>query len=186
MNLLRIEQTYGKIGIDKYPSKLEINSKQANLNMHKTLVQVEINQELPKVIIDQHECFASAGLKNNLELVQEAAEAGRQQALAYTAQKSQEGDRFANIASKENTVAALAKEHSFDQHVFNIDSIPKVRPKIDFVGRLDISFKKGQITNDVEQGYMNMNFSKAQIEMYELQKPSVNIEYIGNNIDLKI
>lgn len=186
MNLLRIEQTYAKIGIETYPSKPEINTRADRLNMNQSFVQVEIHQQFPKVIIDQHECFATAGLKNNMEILEEAAQAAEQQALSYTAQKAQEGDALADIRSRGNPIAEIARQSTFDHHVFDIDLIPKARPRIEVVGGIDISFREGQTNNSVEEGFIDINFTEPKIQMYLLQKPSVQIEYIGNNVDVKI
>lgn len=186
MNLLRIEQTYGKIGIDTYNSQLRINSRLGRLDTHQTFVQVEMEKELPKVLIDQHECFATAGLKNNMEILEEAALAADRQALEYTARKAQNGDLLANLKFRGNAIASIARSESFHQHEFNIDLIPKARPSIDVQGYLNINFRQGQILNEVREGFANINFTEPKINMYVLQKPSVNIEYIGNNIDIMV
>jgi len=186
MNFLRIEQGYGKIGIQTYPSKPEINTKAAQLDMQQTFIKVEISQQLPKVWIDQHECFATAGLKNNTEILEDAAQAAYQQAMSYTAKKAQEGDSLADIRNKGNPIAAIARANCFNQNVFDIDIIPKARPRIEVSGDIKKSFQEGQISANVQEGRIDINFTQPQINMYLMQKPYINIEYTGNNIDVKI
>ena len=186
MNLLRIEQTYAKIGVETFNSQLRINSKQSTIDMHQTFTQVKLEKELPKVIIDQHDCFATAGLKNDMEILLEAKQNAYAQVMEYTARKAQDGDMMANLRNRGNVIAAIASRDSSEQHEFNIDLIPKARPRIEVTGYLNIGFEDGKVTNNVNEGYLNMKFTEPQINMYLLQKPSVNIEYIGNNIDIKL
>lgn len=184
MNFLRIEQTYGKIGVETYASQLGIESRQSILKVHQEHVQVEIDKEEPKVLIDQHECFATAGLKNHFELAQEAAAAAARQVMEYTARYASDGDLLAKIQYKGNPIAEIARRNSFDSHEFNIDLIPKARPRIEVEGHINLSFKEGGVQTGVEEGFMQINFSKPQIQCYLLQKPSLQIQYVGKNLDI--
>ncbi|MGE5328919.1 MAG: DUF6470 family protein [Deltaproteobacteria bacterium] len=186
MNVLRIEQTYAKIGIETYNSKAEMNSKANRLKMQQSFAQVQIQKELPKVLIDQHDCFATSGLKNNEEILAEAAAAANQQAAEYTIRKAQDGDQMTNIRYRGNVIADIARRDSFEQHEFNIDNIPKARPRIEVQGYLKVNFNEGEVSNTVEEGYLNINFSEPRINMYLMQKPSLQIQYIGSNVDVKV
>lgn len=183
MNFLRIEHTYGQIGIDAYNSELQIQSKLSKLNLQHSDAKIQIEKESPKVVIDQHECFATAGLKNVFELTDEAAQLGMQQSMEYAAKKAAEGDALANIKSKSNTIAEIARQNTVDQHEFNIDLIPKARPKIEIEGYIKFSLEKGQVVGNIEDGYIDINFSNPRLDMYLKVKPSLSIEYIGNNFD---
>jgi len=183
MNLLRIEQTYGRIGVETYKSQMDIQSQQSKLTMRRIDSQLNIEKQMPVVKIDQHACFATAGLKNVFELTEEAAQLAKQQALQYTAQKAVEGDMLANIKGGGNPIAEIARSNSYEQHEFNIDNIPKERPRIEVEGNIKLEFNKGQIQTNVEEGSVNTNYSKAKVNIYLSQKPSINIQYVGGNID---
>jgi len=186
MNLLRIEQTYAKIGIDTTASKLKLNANSARISMHKTFPQIEIQTELPRVLIDQHECFATSGIKNNAEMLDEAAQSAQQQALTYTAKKAQDGDQRADLRNRGNVMADIARRDRYEQHEFNIGLMPKVGPQIEVVGSQNISCSEGQITNNYEEGILNIDATGPKISMYLREKPSINIQYIGSNIDVKV
>jgi hypothetical protein len=76
--------------------------------MHQEYVKVEIESELPRVQIDQYQCFAEAGLKNNGDLLREAAQMSIQQAMDYTAKAAADGDELAAI---ENTRFEVTKKY---------------------------------------------------------------------------
>lgn len=183
MNFLRIEQTYGQIGVETYKSQLQIKSQQSKLQMQQTHAKIEINKEEPRVIIDQHPCFATAGLKNDFELAQEAAQLAYQRVMEYIAKYAADGDMLARIKDKSNPIAEIARRDSFTQHEFNIDLIPKARPIIDFEGHISLSAREGQIQKSVQEGSLQVNFSKGEVRLFVARQPSLRIEYAGKNFD---
>lgn len=183
MNLLRIEQTYGTIGIETQNSQVRINTRQSLLQLHQTQAKIEIDKQAPTVKIDQHGCFATAGLKNVFELTEEAAQAGQQQSMEYIAKKAADGDMLANIKAGGNPIAEIARRDSYRKHEFNIDLIPKVRPKIDVEGYIKLSAEMGKIETSVKEGSVNINFTENKIRLYLAQQPSLQIQYTGKKID---
>lgn len=183
---LRIDHTYGRIGVEVQNSKLEIKNIQAKLERQQTHVQVEIKSDLPRVWIDQHECWATAGLKNNAEILQEAAANAHQQALAYTAQKAQEGDMLANTPYNKGAIASIARSNSYHENIYDIDLIPKARPSIEVTGGVNINFREAQINTDFIEGKAEISATNPYIRFYEEQKANLEISYIGENIDVMV
>ncbi len=184
MNLLRIEQTYGKVGVETQNSQLRVSSRQNKLQMNQTHAKIEIDRKLPQVYIDQRECFATAGLKNYYELTREAAQQGMQQAMEYTSRYAADGDALARIEYGGNPIAEIALRNSYTEHEFNIDLIPKVRPKIEFDGHLRFSMRRGEINTQMSnEGLVRINFTEPKIRVYVAQQPSIRIQYVGSNID---
>lgn len=186
MNFLSISQTYGRIGIETQSSRPEFKSQASRLNLTHTNPQVKIEKQAPRVIIDQSACFSSAGLKNNAEIAADAAHAGYQQAMQYIAKCSSDGDMLANIKSKRNAIAEIAARDSIEMHEYDIVLMPSERPKIDVEGYIKVSVDKGKINTDVEEGSLDISFTKPQIRFFLLQKPSLNIEYAGKNFDASV
>lgn len=62
--------------------------------------------------IDQSPCRASYGIKSTFAWTLDLSAAGKRQAMEYISKVADEGDRKANIASKENAIANIATEHS--------------------------------------------------------------------------
>ncbi len=75
--MLSITTTPALIGINTALAKIEIQQPGPDVTMHTEHPRVEIKNELPKVIIDQYEPFAEAGLKNFLDLTREMAQLGK-------------------------------------------------------------------------------------------------------------
>jgi hypothetical protein len=183
MNLLRIEQTYAQIGIETQRSQIQIQSKLPKLQIQQTNAKIEIDKQEPRVIIDQHACFATAGLKNVFELTDQAAQEGMQQAFEYAGKKAAEGDMLADIRNKGNAIAQIAKSNVYEEHEFNIDSIPKERPRIEVEGYINISAVKGEINSQLEEGSVSINASEPKVNLYLREKQSISIQYIGSNFD---
>lgn len=189
---LEISQTYARIGVDRTPSRLEIQQERARLELHQKQAQINIHTELPKVQIDQYEAFASAGLKNYLDLTKEAAERGYQQVMEFIGTKASDGDMLAAVENKGNPIASIAERDAYPEHEFGLDYIPKVGPKITVTGSVQLDPEKNSagVNNGVEGNYIppniNFNYTPSQVSIYMKQYASINFRYTGNNIDTYI
>lgn len=116
------------------------------LNMQTTYPKVYIDRELPKVIVDQYECFAEAGLKNNTDLSREFVEYARSQFLAGVDKIVSEGNRMARIENRmPDAIPEIAFDNAMENKDWNIDIIPKSRPKIDVKGHLNLEWEMGKL-----------------------------------------
>lgn len=116
------------------------------LSIQTTYPKVQIDRQLPKVIIDQYQCFAEAGLKNNADFGADS--------VAYAYSKGAEG--IDTIVSEGNRMGAIetgnldvitdiAFESGLEEKEFNVDIIPKSRPKIEVEGHLNIEYEMGKV-----------------------------------------
>ncbi|MDK2800251.1 MAG: hypothetical protein PWQ70_1870 [Clostridiales bacterium] len=184
--MLRISQTYAQIGIQTQNDRLQLHTTQPKLNIHQEHVQVELESELPRVRIDQYQCFAEAGLKNNIDLLKEAAQLAQQQSMQYTAEIASDGDRLAAIENNGDAIVEIAERDAYPEKEFNIDTIPKSRPKIEVIGNLEISFKPGGVQYNAVPGKVENNTNPGQVNIYMRQWPSIIFQYIGKNVDTRI
>ena len=69
---LRINQYFGRIGIDHVPSKLEISCPMSVMEIRQELGQMEMERVPPAVKIDLKEAFGDLGMKKPDQLAQEA------------------------------------------------------------------------------------------------------------------
>ncbi|GAE87780.1 DUF6470 family protein [Acetivibrio straminisolvens] len=187
---LIITQTHARIGIDRTYSKLEIEARDARFKLQQDHAQVKIEAELPRVEIDQYEAFASAGLKNHLDLRREISQKGRQNALKYIGKLADDGDALAAIENGGNLFPELAKRDSYKMREFNIDAIPKASPKVSVTGELEIDFPQDYrkiIHNGVEgtliPASFNLNYTPERVKIYLEQYASIKIDYVENKID---
>lgn len=188
---LNIRTTDIQIGIDRTPSSLQIETQNAKLEQHQKRAKVNITTEKSRVLIDQYECFAEAGLKNNNDFAREAAQLGRQQAMNFIGETAQDGNTLAAIERGGNPNAAIAARNAYPRKHFGLAFIPQSRPKIEVTGSIDIQWDRNWegVNNGVEgnfiPGNVNINFEPTMINIFVKQYPSVEISY-ENSIDVTI
>ncbi len=184
--MLRISQTYAQIGIQTQRGQLNINTTQPKLNMQQEHVQVEIETELPRVHIDQYQCFAEAGLKNNADLAKEVEQLAKKQLMKYINKKTSESERLLQIYRGGNPFAEFAKRDAYETKQFNVDVIPKSRPKIEVTGEVKTSFRPGGVQFSAQNGIVDIQATRSNVDIYLKQRQSIQIQYVGNNVDTQL
>jgi hypothetical protein len=188
---LTIRTTDIQLGIETTPGQWDIRTQSAKLEMHQKHAKVNIRTEKPRVLIDQYECFAEEGLKNNYDFTKEAAQRGYQQAMEFIGKTAQDGYTLAAIENGGNPIAAIAKRDSSPQKEFVLAIIPRSRPKIDVTGNVDIQWDRNWegVMTGIEgryiPGFVDANYNPGKVNIYVKQYPSVDIKYDGN-IDVSI
>ncbi|MDN5316902.1 hypothetical protein BFT35_12965 [Thermoanaerobacterium thermosaccharolyticum] len=178
-----INQTFGRIGIDTTPAVINIHNQNADLNIHQEMLKVEIEQKLPQVHIDQYQCFYESGLKSVFDLIHDEAERSYQVGLEAIAKIVDDGNALASIENHQNVIPQLAFEAGVENIDFNVDLMPKSRPKIWFDGYLNINWQKGNVSVNVKPQKPEIYATRANVNIYMLQYPSIKIDYIGQNVD---
>ncbi|MFT9494655.1 DUF6470 family protein [Anaerosolibacter sp.] len=184
---LRISTTPALIGINRIPGKLDIQQPMVEMELNIEHPRVEIDTEPARVQIDQSQCFAEAGLKNFLDLTTDNAAYARQKSLEGIERVVRQGNELAAIHIEGNPIADQAEENSvfWNNREFNFDLIPKSRPKIDSIGgTVDVKLIEGKIDPQVKAQKPIINFTPGNVEIYLRQKNSIQIEYIGNKLDV--
>lgn len=189
---LSISTTNIQLGIERTPAKLDIEQQRATLSFSAKQAKVNISTELPMVVIDQYECFATAGLKNNYDQVKDTSQKVYQQVMEYIGKTAADGAALAAIENGGNPIKSIMVRDAYPEHEFGIDFIPKAGPKIDFTGSINIEWERNseRVNNGVEgdfnPGLTNISFEPAIINTFVKQYPTINIEYQENIIDTKI
>lgn len=180
----QIQSQQAKIGINTVKGSFYMRQPKGELNIETTKTKMNVDRKLPMVIIDQHQCFAEAGLKSVFELTREYAQMGRQKVLEAIANMNQEGDRLSDI--RENmppAIPEIAKSKiGGEEKQFNIDTIPKSRPKIDVEGYLNISWEIGGTNINYISQKPIINIEKNKVEIYLRQRPKLDIRYIDERV----
>ncbi len=186
---MRITSQFALIGIQTTLGKMEIQQPKAEMHFNTEHAKVEIHSEQIQVQIDQTIPFAEAGLKSPMDESRDLAAFSRQQAMEAIAHISRQGDELGAIENKTNPVPDQAIENAFEriQVETNIDLIPKTRPKIDFIGgNVDIQVKEGNPNLRIEVNKPIVHIEKNKVEAYLRQRNSIQIEYVGKELDLSI
>lgn len=186
---LSITQTYAKIGIETTPGSFHLQSQLAKLGLRQVPRPVNIHTELPKVEIDQNECFASSGLKNPFDLSIEGSQIAYQQALEYIGKVAEDGDGFAAIEEGGNPIADVAERDAYPEREFGIVAMPSARPKIDVTGGIkfqpeyDPPGVRYGIQMTFVPGELNADYTPSRVNIFMRQYNSVNIKYVGSRMD---
>ena len=183
---ISIRTTDIQLGINRTPSSLNMDTEISRLELHQKHAKVNISTEKPRVLIDQYQCFAEAGLKNNGDFAKAAAQRGYRQAIKVVGQTVRDGYSLAAIEYGGNPIAEIGKRNAYPEKQFNLAFIPKSRPKIEVVGSIDTQWDKNSagVKNGVEgryhKGYVRMDFEPTKIDIYVKQYPSIDITYEGS------
>ncbi|MHB8064212.1 MAG: DUF6470 family protein [Ruminiclostridium sp.] len=188
---LSINTTPAKIAIETIPGGLDWHIRDAKLEQRQKQGEINIETEQPLILIDQYQCFAESGLKNNIDLAREQAQKGYQKLLSYIGKEARDGDAMAKIGHKANIMINIAKNSAVTKHEFGIGLMPRSRPKIQVTGGtvdIEAEFRNhiGEIngvTSSYKAGDMNFNYTATKVDVRMVSYGSIDIRYTGNNLD---
>lgn len=185
---LRVTNINGQIGIKTTDAVLSIRQPKGELEMTTKKTDLNLKINLPKVKIDQSQCFSEAGLKDVFELTAEAAQRGMQNAQETIGKIAADGDRMANFQTKEDVIAALDWEKAFPGPVdYNIGFIPRSRPKIEVEGGVAFNPQLGGVEFKAKIYAPEITVAtKPSVEIFLMRKPEFHFEFIGNNVDIQV
>jgi hypothetical protein len=191
---LTIQLTDARIGIETTPSRLEMQSQAARLELNRKNIQLNIHTELPRVEIDQSSAFASAGLKNFIEVTNEAAQRGYQQVMEFIGKTAEDGDRLAAIELGGNPLADIAERDAFPECEFNGEFTPIGTPEMTVKGTQSFDpdpLNGPDFRNAIQTTFLpsnlSINYAPGQIRIFPAQYSSMKMKYqSGKTIDVHI
>lgn len=172
------------IGINTTPTNMSISQPKADFEMHQKHAKVRIKTEPIEIRIDQRQCFNEIGLKDMEALMEDNAQIARQNLLQWIGRVSSEGNMMAAIENNMDAIAEIALDNSIQLYDFNVDFLPKSRPKIDFIGgKVDIQVDEGYVELKTKPNKPVIDVKVGGVQIYLRQNPELKIEYLGNNMD---
>ena len=186
---LRITTTTAILDIHRTPGKLEIQQPKADMEMDIQEPRLQIHTEHGQVIIDQSQCFAESGLKNPFDLTRDFAAFSRNKLLQTIEKITRQGNELSSIHNRYDPIPMQAEENAYiwDQVEFNIETMPKSRPEIDFKGgTVNIEVVEGKVNLSVRINKPIINFTYGKIDHYLKQKNSIQVEYVGKNLNKSV
>jgi hypothetical protein len=182
---ITINQTYAKIGIDTTQSGWQIKSTPSKLELHQEQASISLKTEKPRILIDQYECFASSGLKNDRDLILEAKNKAYQKVMSFIQKTAEDGKMLRAIEKSTNVIASLARRDQFSNNQFGIAAMPAVGPDFTFVRgtvNMDVTSTNNGLNPSVEGSYnagqINMQYTPSDVNIYLLQKPAIEIDFM--------
>ena len=186
---LEISSVPAKLHIETTPSRLDIQTRKARLEFRTERAKVNVHTELPRVVIDQYECFASMGLMGPVDLTRQEGQYAMQQALKYASKVSADGDSMAAIENPVDPMPDIVERDAFPEHEFVLDYIPKARPRITVTGgvKVNIEGEMPGALNGVKATYtpheIRINYMPSQVRISMAQYPSTRMRYVPNRFD---
>ena len=186
---IKISHTWPKIGIQTQRAQLNLkNNGKTDHVITNTAPQLQINSTDAKVYIDQTQCFADAGLKGIEDFAAEVTQLAKSATMEYIQRETRQGDSFTKTYNKNaRPMLDAAREEMTRRFDYNIGLVPSHRPEITIQeGQLDIQLIQGQV--DVQYNHVPIEgeYIPAQIRFYMEQVGSLDIEYVGSNVDTKV
>lgn len=186
---LKITMRQGFIGLNINRGAMNIDYGESNFRMETRDPKINMEITQPKVRIDQTKPLAEIGLKEVEELIKTSVRNGRQACLSGIGKIVRQGNELSRIHSGVNPIPSQAKYNAFDQNMkeVNIGFIPKSRPKITLdEGNVEIDLLEGEVNIENRPQDVYLDVDIAKVEVYIRQKPFIDIEYVGNNLDMSI
>lgn len=173
---LEIDLTFGKLGIDYTPLQTELDTPDGGVELDITSLESSLEQELPRMEIDQSEPLEDLGLYSPYSLRKLKAEEGLSTAREAAGRKASQGNELARIEEQGNPLVDQVVEEAWPEKQITIDMAPKRRPDIQLIeGQFDFEVNPGQVTVDLRDTAVNYYVQEGKAHIYLQQKPRVDI-----------
>lgn len=183
---ISINNVFGRVGINTTDAFLDIKSSMPVVKVSSRPPRVRINTHHVQVAIDQKQCFCEVGLKTPDVLARETAGKSRSEGLKAIAVIAQRGDILARVDKNPNAIPELAKNAMRGKRDYTIAALPKSRPEIRFSGGTDISWDMGEVDIRAVTSKPEFFATRAGVDVYMLQRASVDITYKRESFDTTI
>ena len=150
---------------------------------------MNIDRQPSRLEIDQEQARNELGLKSPSVLSSDNAEFSKQEGLNAVAEIAQKGDRMAAIQFKSNAFVELATDAANPRPAdFNIAFIPSY-------GSVKINYVPAEVHIDWQQGGAKIestphrpvhHYTPGKTEVYLQQKQSLQIDFVGMNVNEEI
>lgn len=188
--ILRMEQTYAKLGLRITKPVQEIHQPKAQLNMRQIHARLEMHTTDTKLILDASEARADIGLKSVARANAEYAAKGRRAALEGIAKIAREGIALRSIETggQGQKLKQISKQN-FNKPMLDsqITFLPRYGSlKIDWIpGELSIQVHKGGVEMDPFIRKPIHNYTPGNVQSYLIQKGSIRT-WIDYNVDMRL
>lgn len=173
------------------------NAQQTTPAMPKEALELEIDEPEIKmestksvVNIDQNQCFNESGLKDNKAFLDDVVSRAKSAVMEGIGHRVEEGNAMMAIENGSDAIAERASYNAWERfgHEFGLVTMPSSRPVITVTdGDVTYEFLKGdvQISNGpfvADKG----TYQAGKIEYYMKQKNTIEIQAVGDEVDISI
>ena len=184
MDLL-ITQQPALVGLDIHKPAIKLNTTQPYLDIKTTPVSLQVDNPPPKMEIDWRQCRADMGSQVPVDFCNTYAHLALSQGLEAIGNIAAEGDilgQIENAGSLEDVIVSRMESES--QVDYNVACVPEHPPEVQIdTENVAVELKPREINCNLQRGILENNTEWAKVDMYLLQKPSINVEWIGSYYD---
>jgi hypothetical protein len=180
---LSISTKPGLIGIRTTPGQLNMENRSARLEMHQEHAAVTIETRKPVLEISQYQAMSQMGYKKAGDAILELSQMGKQKAMEFIANKTDEGNRLKAIEKGGNAIKEIAANKAWPQKTRQGSFTPIVGPEFHSTPG-EVIITPPVVKNPSHIGYeadyvpgeLNIQYTPAKVEIYMTQYPEVNID----------
>ncbi|WP_042355978.1 DUF6470 family protein [Bacillus rubiinfantis] len=183
---IRLQHLNAQIGLRITQPVQEIQQSPADVSIKQVPVQMTINRQPSQLEIDQEEAWNQLGFKSLSTLSAELADYAKQAGLEAIGEIVDEGNQMAAIENKSDAFVAIAVDKGNPPpDDYNIAFIPSYGSvKIHYTPTEQyIEWKQGGAEIDVKQNKPVHTYQPGKVEVYLRQEPTLDIDFVGININ---
>lgn len=183
--MLQIQSKPALIGIKYKQPKVNLNFHKPQGNAKIINSRINIRAEAATLEIDQTRCFEEIGLYKTGPLAQKVFADSKNKVLQGIKKMAIEGNTLARIEKNPQAIPNLAKSNFNKSKDYTVGMIPKSPPEINIQrGEFQVDLQEGSIDLDNPQWSVQINQVLAPVNIYLQQKSEINIQYLGNQVDI--
>lgn len=176
------------LGMETKPARLSWKSEQPVVELESQNVELNIQSTLPKIKIDQSQCFSESGLKSINELNAENAQRAVSDMYQSIGRIVEQGNELTNFYSGGNVIADQGYNNAYTQFDkdFNMVTMPKSRPKITLEpGEVKMDPTTPKVIATPRLSKIDFQYQPGKVDIYLRQKPEISMEYTPK-LDMKV
>ncbi len=181
---ITINQQYGRIGLNIAEPFLNLNISRPQLDLEVSDPQLKIHSEQPRINIDQDACFADMNLRKPVDFTRYIYQKSKNMVLEAIGKIVQEGDYLAGIENG-NSPSRLARINNYKTVDYDIGLVPEHKPTIDFtLSPVQVEYQPGDVQASNIMGDVKVDLDWGSVQVYMPQKPGIQINYVGQQLDI--
>ncbi len=182
---LRIQQTWGKIGLDIKDANFDLNIKKPEIKINQAPPQIQMTRTDPDIEIDYSPMLESIGY-GGIEYIKNAfVEQAKSDYIAGLEKSVAMGESFAAIENKLSVAEIVSRFNESPYKDLTIQPIAAIRI-YGQPGTLNLETQPGDVSVDVDYGKVTVdNYQFPAVRVYLEQRPELKIEAVGQIFDQK-
>jgi hypothetical protein len=182
---LRITQQPALVGLNIHKPAIKLNTTLPYLDVRISPVSLQIDNPPAKLEIDWTQCRADMGLKTPPAVCRDNAQLSLSQGLEAIGTIAADGDALGRIEAPTSVEQLIAFHLQAESEVdYNVALMPEHPPEVNVeTNGVEVTLRPREVNCNLQRGIFENNTAWARVDIYLLQKPSINVEWVGSYYD---